>query len=613
MGVLDNNFAHKVVPGVGSRPIVPPASTDPLPTRSRKPKQYRWDFRNENLECTRALLSAFQISPVIARVLSNRGLADSPVALQDFMRPALAQLHDPNGMLGMHEAVDRLLQARECNEQVTIYGDYDTDGSTSTALLLRAFRHVGIRCDFYIPHRMEEGYGLHKEAIEKLAALGTRLLVTVDTGISGYEQVAHANHLGMEVIVTDHHQAPAQLPPAIAVVNPNRQDCLYPNKHLTGVGVAWKLAHALLRAVKQPPQEATAFLRSLLDLVAIGTVADFAPLVGENRILVSHGLDQIARSTNAGIAEMKRLLQMPDSRPSAHQIGFQIAPRLNAAGRTNHARICVELLTTDCRRTAADITGKLDVFNKERRVVETQIFEQCLRFVDQNIDLNRDRIVVVNGRDWHIGVIGIVASKIMDMVDRPVIVLSEQNNSAKGSARSVRNFNIHQALKACEEHLTTFGGHPNAAGLQLDCAKIAAFREAINAYAGTTLDPEDLKPVLTIDTEVSGHELDDQLMRDLGKLEPYGQSNPAPVLAVRHLRLADTPRIVGNNHLKLQFKYADGRPLSGIGFNMGALQSVLASNRNASLDVAFVPTVNTYWAQPRVELEVKDLRIDTGH
>lgn len=605
MGLLDDQNGQ----GAALGDLLSPIAAAPAAREPRKPKQYRWDFRPENSAGAQALLQAMRMSPVVARVVANRGIADCPDALQTFMRPALAQLHDPFKMAGMQAAVDRLLVAREKNEQVTVYGDYDTDGSTSTSLLLRTFRHVGIRADYYIPHRMTEGYGLHHAAIEKLAALGTKLLVTVDTGVSGHEQVARAQELGMDVIVTDHHQATTILPAAVAVVNPNRHDCTYPNKYLTGVGVAFKLAHGLLRGVKHPPHEATAFLRSLLDLVAIGTVADFAPLVGENRILVSHGLDQIARTTNPGVAEMKRLLQMGDSRPTAHHIGFQIAPRLNAAGRTSHAGICVELLTTDCRRTAADIAEKLDVFNKERRTVESHIFDQCLRFVDQHIDLNRDRIVVVNGQDWHVGVIGIVASKIMDLVDRPVIILSEQKGSAKGSARSIRSFNIHQALQACQEHLTTFGGHPNAAGLQMDCVNIAAFRDAINLYAGTTLADEDMKPVLTIDTEVNGHELDDMLMRDLAMLEPYGQSNPPPMLAVRNLRLADNPRVVGTNHLKLQFKYADGRPLSGIAFNMGALKSELSNSRGAYLDVAFVPTVNTYWAQPRVELEVKDLRI----
>jgi len=589
---------------------IPPAGG---PAKCRAPKQYRWEFRGDNAECAQALASSLHVSPVVARVVANRGLADCAEALQGFMRPALSQLHDPFILAGMSAAVERLIRAKERGEQVTIYGDYDADGSTSTAVLMRTFRHVGIRADYYIPHRMDEGYGLHIAAIDKLAAMGTQLMVTVDTGIGAHEQVAHANALGLEVIVTDHHQASATLPPAVAVVNPNRHDCLYPNKYLVGVGVAFKLAHALLKGLNTPPQEATAFLRSLLDLVAIGTVADFAPLVGENRILVSHGLDQIARSTNAGVAEMKRLLQMPDTRPSASQIGFQIAPRLNAAGRTQHAKVCVELLTTESRQRAAEIVESLDVFNKERRNVETQIFEQCLKFVDQHIDLNRDRVVVVNGENWHVGVIGIVASKIMEMVHRPVIVLSEKEGSAKGSARSIKSFNIHQALIACKDYLTQFGGHPNAAGLQLEREKIAAFREAINTYAGSTLSDEDLKPVLLIDTEVEGHELNDQLMRDLNLLEPYGQSNPAPLLAVRNLRLAENPRIVGNNHLKLQFKYAEGRPLSGIFFNMGTLAGELANCRSANIDVAFVPSINTYWAQPRVELEVKDLKVQSGH
>lgn len=581
-----------------------------MSSNGRRLKDYTWNYRESATACAERLQQDLQISPVVARVVANRGLADCGAALQEFARPALATLHDPFRLCDMQRAVERLASARQRGEHVTIYGDYDSDGITSTSLLLRTFRYVGISCDFYIPHRLDEGYGMNLPALDLIRARGTNLIVTVDTGICAVEQVRYAMSHGMEVIVTDHHQPDEHLPEAIAVVNPNRHDCTYPTKGLTGVGVAFKVAHALLKSLSYPPQQATAFLRSLLELVAIGTIADFAPLTAENRVLVSHGLDQMANSQNAGIRELKRVAEILGGRPSTHQIGFQVAPRLNAAGRTHHAAICVELLTTEDSAVATEIARQLETLNQQRRTVEGQIFEQCLRYLDDHPAMKQDRVLVVHGQCWHLGVIGIVASKIMDLYDRPVIILSEQKGVAKGSARSIKMFNIHQALHSCSEHLLTFGGHPNAAGLQLLPEKVDAFRRAINAYALEVLDGQDLRPSLLIDTDVQATELNDALRRDLGMLEPYGHSNPAPMLSVRNLRLAEKPKIVGTNHLKLQFK-CEGVPLSGIAFNMGGIVSELGGS-SARFDVAFVPTINTYWQQPRVELEVKDMKIRMG-
>jgi single-stranded-DNA-specific exonuclease len=371
--------------------------------------------------------------------------------------------------------------------------------------------------------------------------------------------------------------------------------------------VAFKFAHALLKRVGFPQNESTAFLRSVLDLVALGTISDYAPLLGENRVLVAHGLQQIRRTTNAGVAELVKLLNINTDKLATHHIGFQIAPRINAAGRTSHAGVCVELLTTNDRARAAEIAAQLDGFNTDRRNVESQIFQQCLQYVERHLDVERDRVFVVNGADWHLGVVGIVASRIMDMYDRPVIVLSEQQGAAKGSARSLKGFNIHAALCACQQYLNGFGGHPNAAGLSLDVDKIASFREAINAYAVQAGGDEDPCPVLTVDTEVHAWELDDALMRDLPLLEPHGHSNPAPLLYARNLRIADAPRIVGTNHLKLQFKQ-EGRLIGAIGFGMGSRIQELQTSRSSAVEVVFAPTVNTYFAQPRVEMELKDLR-----
>ncbi|MGI8907291.1 MAG: single-stranded-DNA-specific exonuclease RecJ [Candidatus Sumerlaeaceae bacterium] len=580
----------------------------PSRAAARPPKQYRWEYREAQPDSAQLLRESLGISAVVARVLANRGLISNSGELEQFVRPSLTTLHDPFALAGMRAAVDRLLQAKHRGEKVLVYGDYDTDGTTSTAVLLRTFHKLGIDAAYYIPHRLAEGYGLNATAIESIARRGVRLIVTVDTGIGALEQVVLAKSLGMDVIVTDHHQPGPALPEAVAIVNPNRADCTYPNKCLAGVGVAFKLSHALLKGFQISSQDALPFLRSLLDLVAIGTVADFAPLIGENRVLVAHGLEQIRRTSNAGVAELVRLLDPGVSKITTHHVGFQLAPRLNAAGRTDHAGVCVELLTTEDRTRAAEIAMQLDGFNQDRRNVESGIFEQCIRFVDENLDVQRDRVFVINGAGWHLGVVGIVASRIMDMYDRPVIVLSEQHGAAKGSARSTKGFNIHAALTACGQYLTAFGGHPNAAGLQLDCAHIASFREAINTYAVEAPGGAVMCPVLTIDTDVHGWELDEVLIRDLGLLEPHGHSNPAPVLSTCGLRMSQTPKLVGNNHLKLQFRQGE-RLVSAIGFNMGSRMSELQANRNATFDAAFVPTLNTYYAQPRIEMELKDLRL----
>ena len=574
-------------------------------------KRYRWLYRDPQNERASELAASLHVNAVIARVLANRGIAASQHGLEQFMKPALSTLYDPFLMTDMDKAASRLAEAQGSGEQVTVFGDYDTDGTTSTALLLRTFRLVGIRANFYIPHRLNEGYGLSIAAIEELARRGTSLLVTVDNGITAVEQIRRACELGMDVIVTDHHQPGDILPDAVAVVNPSRRDCSYPNKSLAGVGVAFKLAHALLKKLNFPAQEATAFLRSILDLVAIGTVGDFVPLIGENRTLATHGLEQMRRTTNAGVAELKRLLQMGSEPISTHKIGFQISPRLNAAGRTDHASICVELLTTEDRSIAANIADRLDAMNVERRTVESKIFEHCLRVVDDQIDLDRDRVLVVNGDGWHVGVIGIVASKIMDLYHRPVIVISEHRGKGKGSARSISGFNIHAALTACSRHLTRFGGHPAAAGLQLEVSNIDSFRAAINDYAADAIAEENLQPSLMIDTEVDARELDDSLMRDMILMEPHGQHNPAPLLSVKGLKLSEPPRVVGTGHLKLQWK-AQGYSLSGIGFNMAEKAKELQSSKGVHCDVAFVPSINNYWAQPRVELEIKDMKVTPG-
>ncbi|MBX7245692.1 MAG: single-stranded-DNA-specific exonuclease RecJ [Candidatus Sumerlaeaceae bacterium] len=576
----------------------------------RGAKLFHWEFREERPDHARDLAASLRISPAVARVLANRGHGESATGVDNFVNPSLSALHDPMVLSGMSEGLDRVVKAIENREKITIYGDYDTDGATSTALMLKVFHFLNVPVNYYIPHRVDEGYGLNVAAIDGLAEAGTRVLISVDCGITAVAQVAHAQARGVDVIVTDHHQPGEELPTAVAVINPNRRDCAYPNKHLTGVGVAFKFCHALLKRLRVPKDKAQPLLRSLLDLVAIGTIADVAPLSGENRILVKHGLAQMLRTTNPGILGLLRMLEMEGVRITTKKIGFQVAPRLNAAGRTDHARICVESLTADDEQLAFQIAARLDQYNRDRRAVETRIFEQTLQFIAEQVDLDRERVIVVSGRDWHVGVIGIVASRIMEVYDRPVIIISEHDGGAKGSARSIKGFNIHDALNACSDHLVTFGGHPFAAGLQLLPERIKPFRDALNDYARERLSEEALIPSLTIDTLVEPQEVDAGFIKDLEMLEPFGPSNPSPLFAMRGLRLAEQPRVVGvgGRHLKLSLS-SEGRYFSAIGFGMGEHASQLAGKGNVRLDAAFVPMLNDYYSEGRVEMELKDLKL----
>lgn len=512
----------------------------------------------------------------------------------------------------MEAGTDRVARAIEDGERITIYGDYDADGTTATALLIRVLQFLSVTADYYIPHRLNEGYGLNCSAITQLAESGTRVLITVDNGITALEQIAHARALGLDVIVTDHHQPMEDLPDALAVIDPSRQDCTYPNKHLTGVGVAFKFAHALLKRMKVSPEKAVPFLRSLLDLVAIGTCADLAPLCDENRILVKFGFDQIAKSTNAGILALKRLLELDASQVTTYKVCFLLAPRLNAAGRTDHAQVCVELLTTQDEARTREIAQRLEVLNRERRKVENAIFEQCLRFMEENIDLDAERVLVINGKDWHLGVIGVVASKFAELFHRPTIIISEIEDSARGSARSINGLSIYEALQACSGHLIAFGGHPAAAGIQLHREDIPAFRKAINECAKRLLQGVDLDRCLTIDTELQSHEIGFPLVQDLGLLEPHGPSNPPPVFSIRNMKLSGQARLVGGSHLKMQLKHGS-RIFSAIGFNLGCMASELNESRHALVDAAFMPCINRHFAEPRLELEIKDMKIRTAN
>lgn len=568
--------------------------------------QMRWTFARTDPNVLKLLETEAALSPLLARSLASRGFT-APGAARSFLDARLGEhVGDPFALKDMDRAADRLAEALSRSESIAIFGDYDVDGITATVLLLRLLQWLKVEPHYYIPHRIDEGYGLNREAIDVLAKRGTRLLVTVDNGISSVEEVDYASSLGLDCIITDHHQLGPALPRAQAVVDPNRTDCTYGFRDLSGVGVAFKLAHAVLRRLDVDEREAKPFLTSLLDIVALGTIADVVPLVGENRALARAGLAQLEQTRNPGLAALLQLVCSNQRPLQAEAVTFGMAPRLNAAGRTEHASLAVDLLTTNDPERAMELAHQLDELNNRRRAMEQEISDQALRFIPQQCDVEDDRVYVVLGRDWHLGVVGIVASKLSDRFGRTVVVLSDRDGVARGSARSVGGFDIHAGLSECAELLLAYGGHPQAAGLTLPVDQVDPLRKRINAVAAEWLGDEEYIEELAIDAACEPDELSLDAVEDLSAIEPCGHGNPRPVFALLGTEIIMEPRIVGTNHLKLAVA-GGAQDFSVIGFRMaGALEAL--RRIDGPIDIAFRPTISDWGGTLRVELQLCDFR-----
>lgn len=561
---------------------------------------------------TARLAAELGIHPIVAAVLGQRGY-DTADAARAFLRPELTQLHPPEALPGLTEAADRLVAAARDREPIVIYGDYDVDGMTAAAILWRALRLADANVRIYVPHRIEEGYGLNREAVEHLAAEGAKVLVTVDCGISGQAEVARARDLGLDVIVTDHHEPdPDRLPPALAIVNPKLPDSSYPFRDLAGAGVAMKLAWAVGKAlsgrerVDGPFRE---FLIAATGLAALGTIADVVPLVGENHVLARFGLQALSASTHPGIAALREVGRLQGKAIDAYHIGYVIGPRLNAAGRLGHAGEAVELLTTAGPDAAMDIARDLDRLNRRRRDVEQEILDEADEQVAATFDPDRDAAIVAAGRGWHTGVIGIVASRIVEKYHRPTVLIGLDDEQAQGSGRSIPGFHLFQALASCREHLTTFGGHTMAAGLRLAPEAVEPFREAFLARAAEVLTPDDLTPRLKVDAEIDPTHITLETARVLDDLGPFGAGNPRPVFATRQIRVVGSPKRIGRRgaHLAMHVT-SGGRARRCVGWRMGDLAD--AVGRAETCGIAFTCRVSTFRpSRPEVELHLKDLWI----
>ena len=539
-----------------------------------------------------ALAEALRLHPITARILANRGFSD-PGAARRFLTPSLEHLHDPLLLAGMRDAVARLRQAIEAREKILIYGDYDVDGTVSVVILKKAIELAGGEASHHVPHRLKDGYGMRSEVIERAAAMGVRLIVSVDTGIRAQEVVRGARESGIDVIITDHHLPEAELPPALAVLNPNRHDCNYPDKNLCGAGVAFKLVQALLATLGWPQDKLERTLKSFLKLVAIATVADVVPLVGENRVIVKYGLQGLNRAKNPGLRALLEVSGMRDGRaPSARQVAFQIAPRMNAAGRMDDAENVIRLFLTEDMERARAIAAGLHSLNQERQETEADIVRLVLEECSK-IPVREDQAALVFAGDgWHRGVVGIVASRLVERFSRPVFVLSQENGETQGSGRSIAAFHLLDALESMPDLFTRFGGHRQAAGVSLASERVAEFRERLNAYAAERLTPADFRPQLAIDALVDLKELTGgPAVEEIFAMAPFGFGNPAPVLAIANAEIAAAPLLLKERHLKMHLRQ-NGRNLLATAWNFAGRAGEFVAGARA--DAAFTLEEDAY-------------------
>src|SRR2546421_917028 len=572
---------------------------------SPKKKCKKWIMRERDPARTAQLAATLGVSPIVADLLIARGHENAESALA-FLNPSLAQLHDPFLMRGMSDAVARLGQAIDRQELILIYGDYDVDGTTGTAVLLRALRMLGATAGYHVPHRFTEGYGIRQDALEKAASDGYKLVVSVDCGITAHEPLHWARANGLDIIVTDHHLPDKEegAPPALAVLNPNQPGCEYPDKNLAGVGVAFKLIHALFRERGREAQ-APGFLK----MVAIGTVADVAKLVGENRAIVALGLSDLPRARNHGLRALIDIAGCgEDGEMTAYDLGFRIGPRINAAGRMDAARAVVELFDAKEKEEARRLAEHLDTRNRERMEAQREIFNRAIEEFESGTDReSQTHAAVIAGDGWHRGVIGLAASKIAERLNRPCVVISLDGEIGHGSARSIEAYHLFDGLTACRDLLEKFGGHSHAAGLSIKRDSIAEFRRRLNEHAASCLTEDDLIPALSIDAELMPGDLGFQLSQDLNALEPFGAGNPRPVFMTRGWRVMNEPQILKEQHLKMRVAGEDNRPFEAIWWR-GVEEIEATPQMNQRIDLAYDFEANRWQGDVRLQLNVKDIR-----
>jgi len=549
-----------------------------------------------------SLASELNISPIAARVLVGRGLGTFDKCKQYF-RPDISQFHDPFLFVDMEKACERIFCAiRDC-ERIVVYGDYDVDGVTSTALLVRLLRHFGAICEYYLPNRLTEGYGLSDDGITSIAQTGAKLIITVDCGITACDEIALANKLGMQVIVTDHHEPNEILPPAFALLDPKCKSSGYPNDTLAGVGVALKLAQGLVTRMDGDDDLWTGYL----DMAAVGTAADIVPLTGENRVIVSIGFAALSHTRNVGLAALLSAQGCAGKSVTTGDIVFRIAPCINATGRLGDSRRGVELLLTDNVQTAEVYAQELKTANLERRAIDSQIQQEVFAWADSHCNFENDFAIVAGSESWHCGVVGIVASKAVERYHRPVILFSiDETGMARGSGRSIPGFHLHDALSQCADLLEGFGGHAAAAGMSMKKENLETFRERFYAVAKAALTPADFIPKITGDADVHIGELTPKLFSLLKQMEPFGPGNMRPVFVCRNIKSKYAPKIVGSNHLKLMVQ--DGASsMDAVAFNFGDRIDDVRSAQSYTL--AFSLDENEWNGRTTLQMKIRGVEV----
>src|SRR4029077_1510491 len=572
-----------------------------------------WSFSNPDPAQIEALRAEARISPLLARLLALRGITAPNAAT--FLSPSLDQLHSPYLMRGMSVAVERLSAAIANHEGILIYGDYDVDGTTAVVILKTAIELCGGAADFHVPHRIKEGYGIKDDVIARAAAAGIKLVISVDTGIRAFQAAETARRVGLDLIVTDHHlpEAHEGVPNALAVLNPNQQGCDYPCKELCGAGVAFKIAQALFAKFKDQADQ-TRLIPSFLKMVAIATIADAVPLVGENRIIARLGLDGLRRPVNGGLKALFEVSGLTGERTrAACDVAFRLGPRINAAGRMDVARDVIELFTCKDQARCKEIAEKLNQLNLERQAEEQRIVAEIDEQLAAEPDLTGEYCMVFDGDGWHRGVVGIVASRVVEKTGRPALVIAKEGEQAHGSARSISAFHLLTALESCHDLFTRFGGHAHAVGFALPSESVESLKQRLNVYAQAHLKPEDFLPELRVDAEISLSSATPELLDDLGRLEPFGHGNPEPVFASHGVSLLLPPRILKDKHIKLRVnqRLADAKAsfsYEAVGWRMAERLQAEALQPGDNLDVAFTVGMNSHPDFGGLELTLEDYR-----
>ncbi|MGI9035589.1 MAG: single-stranded-DNA-specific exonuclease RecJ [Pyrinomonadaceae bacterium] len=564
----------------------------------------RWTILKHDRERTVNLAKDLKVLPIVAALLISRG-QDTPEKAQKFLQPSVEDLHEPFLLKDLEKAVGRIFKAIETDEKILVWGDYDVDGTTGTVVLRKALEILGAKTGFHVPHRFTEGYGINIEKLAEAKAKGYTLVVSVDTGSRAFEAADWLQENGMDLIVTDHHLADDAKgnPNAFAVINPNQAECEYPDKNLAGVGVAFKLAHALLRERGREN-----LVAGFLKMVAIGTIADMMNLTGENRAIVKLGLRDLPKAKNYGL---RALMETADcnSEMTSYDIGFRLAPRINAAGRMDEAMTVVWLFEADSFEKAREYAEILNSRNRERQKVQKEISELAmLEYAENGGGAKQNFVAVIAGDGWHRGVIGLASSRITEKLYRPSLVISLENGIGHGSARSIAGYHLLNGLDSCADLFEKFGGHAAACGFTIKQENIETLREKLNAHAGEKLAAEDLTPELKIDAPVSSNTLNLELVEELKKLEPFGVGNPKPVFVTKDLFLTDEPFVMKEKHLKLKLADRDGKRFEAVWWDGAEKSQGQTLAAKTCIELAYTPEANTWNGNTRLQLVVQDLR-----